>query len=150
CADAGDLDAARKYLEEGLAIARKTLPAGHPVAGAGLSNLGLVHLKRGDPKAALGCFERALASDRRGLGPEHPGTATTLNNRGSALADLGRQPEAWQSYREAAALFARVAARLLAGSAERSHAGLVAQWRTSCDNLLALAAESPDLAGRHA
>jgi tetratricopeptide (TPR) repeat protein len=39
-------------------------------------------------------YQRALAISEKALGPEHPGTAATLNNLAVLYRELGRQAEA--------------------------------------------------------
>ncbi|MCP4360981.1 MAG: tetratricopeptide repeat protein [Chloroflexi bacterium] len=55
----------------------------------------------GDYAAARPFYERALAIDEKTLGPDHPHTATSLNNLGLLLDSMGEYGEAWPFYERA-------------------------------------------------
>ena len=71
------------------------LAVGRRSAGA-LHMLGIIHLRKREPVAALDAFERLLKLQ--------PNSADVLNNRAMALFDVGRADEALQSFDRALAL----------------------------------------------
>lgn len=58
----------------------------------------------GDPQAALGCFERALALEEQVLDPLHPRLMTTLSNLASVHGSLGDIPKAGELLERAIAI----------------------------------------------
>src|SRR5436305_11388185 len=82
-------------IDEAAALCRKTLKMDRAHAGA-LHMLGVIHLRKRDPAAALEAFERLLK-----LQPNSP---DVLNNRAMALFDVGRADDALQSFDRALAL----------------------------------------------
>ena len=55
--------------------------------------------------AAKAAFERALKSDEKTFGPDHPQVAIYVNNLGSVLKDLGDLPAAKAAFERALAIF---------------------------------------------
>ena len=60
--------------------------------------------EKGDYDAAEPLFRRALAINERALGPEHPVTATSLNNLSALLSDKGDYDAAEPLYHRALAI----------------------------------------------
>ncbi len=71
---AGDLPAARPYLEQALAIRRQALGETHPDTATSLNNLGALLKAMGDLPAARLYYEQALALLRTGVGHPPPGS----------------------------------------------------------------------------
>jgi CHAT domain-containing protein/tetratricopeptide (TPR) repeat protein len=143
--DSGDRQGSRRCFDEALAIHEKR--GGEPAqVVAVLNNMGLRFFLDGKTAGARHCFEDAL---RKGapLGPDHLGIAVARNNLAGLLAAAGEPRRAWQLHREGSAAMARLSANLLAGSAEREHAGILARWQPGFESLVSLAAASPELAG---
>ncbi len=91
---AGDLPAAKPYLEQALVLTRQALGEAHPDTVASLNNLGMLLKDMGDLPAAKSYLEQALAIRRQALGETHPDTATSLNNLGLLLQAMGDLPAA--------------------------------------------------------
>jgi CHAT domain-containing protein/tetratricopeptide (TPR) repeat protein len=87
--DTGDLEGARAYREQALAIRRRVLGEEHPDTARSLNDLGSVFWAMGDLAGARPYLEQALAIRRRVLGEDHADTATSLSNLGSLLWDRG-------------------------------------------------------------
>ncbi|MCA9688281.1 MAG: tetratricopeptide repeat protein, partial [Myxococcales bacterium] len=66
--------------------------------------LGLVLRVRGDLEGSRAQLEEALAVATRGIGREHPGVASTLDNLGATLGLQGDLEEARARHREALAI----------------------------------------------
>ncbi|MBK8266505.1 MAG: tetratricopeptide repeat protein [Nannocystis sp.] len=78
--------------------------AGTSEASAGyLNNLGTVAYSEGKYEQSRGYHERALATEEKALGPDHPDVAMSLNNLGVVAATEGK-------YEQARAYFERVLA----------------------------------------
>ena len=96
----GDLDAARGFFEEALAVSRKPALARNPATVQLLGNyaalLGALH--RHEDAAAIQREAIALAGDV--LGPTNMTRATQLNNLGVTMQMLGRHGDAETHYRE--------------------------------------------------
>ena len=71
------------------------------------NNLGLVLQALGDYAGAKGLLEKALESDERNFGPDHPTTAVRYSNLGVVLADMGELAEARRLIEKAHRVFAR-------------------------------------------
>jgi tetratricopeptide (TPR) repeat protein len=54
-----------------------------------LNNLAFLFRAQGDLAGARPLYERALAIREKGLGPDHPDTAQSLNNLAGQLYDQG-------------------------------------------------------------
>ena len=93
--DQGDLAAARPLFERAFAV--------YPSPSALISLAGALH-DQGDLAAARRLFERALAICEKQLGPEHPNTATVLNNLARALQDQGDLAAARRLFERALAI----------------------------------------------
>lgn len=85
---AGRLDQAETAYNAALAIS-----PGHPAIA---HNLGVIAAARGDHRAAIGCFDQAIAADAQ--------YASAHYNRGTALQALGRTADAIQSFSRACAI----------------------------------------------
>ncbi len=59
-----------------------------------LNQTGVYHLGRADYATALRLFQRTIAIDEKVYGADHPEVATTYNNLGSLLIDMGDLPNA--------------------------------------------------------
>jgi tetratricopeptide (TPR) repeat protein/predicted Ser/Thr protein kinase len=90
----GNLEEARGYVEQGLAIKESALGPEHPDVAASLNNLGLVLNSQGNYEEARDYHSRALAIFEKALGPEHPDTARSVNNLGYVAESLGNHEEA--------------------------------------------------------
>ncbi|HEY0068127.1 MAG TPA: tetratricopeptide repeat protein, partial [Flavisolibacter sp.] len=62
--------------------------------GVLLNNLALVLNATGDYKAAKGLLEKAIQSNERNFGPDHPATSINYSNLGTVLENLGDYKEA--------------------------------------------------------
>jgi tetratricopeptide (TPR) repeat protein len=69
-----------------------------------LNNLGTTHTARGEYKAGLDLFQRALVLKRAVWGADHHQVAIQLGNVGIALEELQRYDEAEAAYRESLSL----------------------------------------------
>jgi CHAT domain-containing protein/tetratricopeptide (TPR) repeat protein len=144
---AGEFDEAHRLYDRAHDIQTRKLPPGHP-------SRAILQLNRTRLFQQQHRFEDALEAVRgvpeacdRALGPDHPITAAARYDQALTLAALRRPEEAWPLLVAAADAHARTAARLLAGSAERQHAGLVARWRHNLDTLISAAEIAPKGAG---
>lgn len=86
---AGDLEAARPYYEQALAIRIEILGEHHPDTATSLNNLGALLQTMGDYAEARPHLEQALAIYQEALGEHHPDTATGINNLGALLSAMG-------------------------------------------------------------
>jgi tetratricopeptide (TPR) repeat protein len=77
---AGDLTAARPYLQRAVDIREATLGPSDARTIDSLANLGLLLQAQGDLSGARAALERALELSRRWLGPDHPDTLAILAN----------------------------------------------------------------------
>jgi eukaryotic-like serine/threonine-protein kinase len=92
----GYLDEAEEILIEAIEIAHAV---GDPVIEAdAINDLGLVHYKRGNYRAAEENHIRALELRREALGESHHRVGTSLNNLAVALEAQGRMDEAEKLY----------------------------------------------------
>jgi tetratricopeptide (TPR) repeat protein len=103
---AGDLDPARRYYQQALAI-RVTQGRLHPKVSEDLNELGTVAYLQHDPSAAEGYWRQSLALYEQVLGPTHPDLAAPLNNLGRVLVEQ-------RKFRDALPLLSRSAALDLA------------------------------------
>ena len=87
----GDHPAARRYLEQALAIFHEVLGDKHAYTAASLNNLGNVAADMADYPAARRYYEQALAIKREALGEKHPETALSEVN----LAGVKAAAEDW-------------------------------------------------------
>ena len=76
----GDLEGARPYFEQALAIRRKKLGEEHPDIAQNLNNMGFLLQAMGDLEGARPYYEQALAILCKKLGEEHPETAIVRGN----------------------------------------------------------------------
>jgi len=77
---------------------------GSPVAGRLLNHSGCYLVDRAQYAEAEPLYRRALAICEKALGPQHPDTATCLNNLAVLYRKQGRYPEADPLYRRALAI----------------------------------------------
>src|SRR5262249_38519243 len=105
---AGDLQAAQRWLERGLAIRERVLGPDHTDTASSLSNLGEVRWSQGELAIALALHRRSLAIRDRDLGSDHPATAISLNNVAVMLQDQGDLAAALPLYERALAIRERV------------------------------------------
>ncbi|MCA9649863.1 MAG: tetratricopeptide repeat protein [Myxococcales bacterium] len=97
----GDLDGARRELENALAEARKRLPADHTDMLVIRGNLAVALTKAGDTAAATAMYEELLEAQRRVLGPSHPDVGATAFNLGNAALEDRRLADARRWFEEA-------------------------------------------------
>ena len=95
---AGDLDAARAYMEEAIALLEKTGGSNRPEVGRSLITLGNLLAELGQPERALAVDDRALEIFKRLYGDQHPILGQVLSNRGEALDGLRRWGDARRSF----------------------------------------------------
>jgi CHAT domain-containing protein len=81
-----DYDAARLYLEQALALARKGSGDNRALVGDTLNNLAAVLVRQGEFEAARGYAEEAYAIRKKIYGVAHPELVPTLNNLGHLRA----------------------------------------------------------------
>jgi tetratricopeptide (TPR) repeat protein/transcriptional regulator with XRE-family HTH domain len=86
---AGDLRAARPWLERAVDVCERAFGAEHVEVASSLVNLGELLYEQGELIAARRMQERALAMRERMLGPDHPETAVSLNKLAMVLRDGG-------------------------------------------------------------
>lgn len=98
---AGELDGARKYYQQALAI-RQTQGRLHPKVSEDLNDLGSVAYLQRDPDAAERYWRQSLTLYEQVLGPTHPDLAAPLNNLGRVLLEQ-------RKFREALPLLSRSA-----------------------------------------
>ncbi len=89
-----DLDTARPYYEESLAVYEQVLDDGHPEVSYVVNALAILNYNLGDYEAARPMFERELANLERTLGAEHRHTASIMNNLGLLLLTMELLDEA--------------------------------------------------------
>ncbi len=127
----GDYPGAETLLRRALAILEKKLGKGHPDTATTLSNLARIldsqgkfagaskegrdeapallaraeeETRKGNFQAAETLHHQVLAIHEKTLGPEHPGTATSVSNLGHVLHLQGRHAQAETMYRRALAI----------------------------------------------
>jgi tetratricopeptide (TPR) repeat protein len=96
----GDLDMARKFYSNALAIRLASQGRLHPKVSEDLNELGTVAYLQGDDAAAEKYWRQCIALDQQVLGPNHPDVAATLNN-------LARVMIQQRKFREALPLLTR-------------------------------------------
>ncbi|HWQ29245.1 MAG TPA: tetratricopeptide repeat protein [Dehalococcoidia bacterium] len=90
-----------------LALAEKTLGAGHPELPMRSNNVGLALYRLGRHDEALTYYRRALATGEAAYGREHPDIAVFLNNIGIIASERGRYDEAIAHFRRVLDLYER-------------------------------------------
>ncbi|TMC09669.1 MAG: tetratricopeptide repeat protein [Chloroflexi bacterium] len=101
---AGDLRAARPFLEHALIIRARGLGPDHPDTAESLDHLAVLVRAQGDLPAARHLAERSLSIRWRVLGPNHPDTAFSLNNLGLMLWAQGELAAARPLFERALAI----------------------------------------------
>lgn len=91
---AGHFGAAGQELQQALNEQVAATGEWHPRVSEILSDLGSVAYLEGRREAAIPYYRRCLEIDRRILGPNHPGTAPTLNNLARMLLETRQFEEA--------------------------------------------------------
>ncbi len=81
----------------------------HPLVALAEANLAVVGMKRGDHRAAIEAFERALPIQERALGPHHFEVASTCFNLGTAYLLLGELGAALPHAERATRIYAATA-----------------------------------------
>jgi tetratricopeptide (TPR) repeat protein len=76
-----------------------------------LDNLGALFFDQGDYKFAQQHHERALTINEKVLGPNHPGTARSLNNLATVLVVVGNFAEARLNFDRALTIYERALGR---------------------------------------
>jgi len=90
---------------QALELARRVLPAKHPLAAVTLNNLAQVERFQQRYLEAETHYREAIAIWRESLGGAHPDTAKGLMNLAALYHDRGREGGAEDLYRQAAAIF---------------------------------------------
>ena len=103
----GELEAALRTQQEGLALKEKALGRDHPDVGFSEGNLAVVLAALGRNQEALEHVDRSIAILENGLGSSHPEVATQLSNRGEILNSLGRSRDARASFEKARIIWER-------------------------------------------
>lgn len=104
----GDLDGARKLLEETLTIRRRVLGAEHEDTLVSMSDLAATMAAQGDLDASRKLHEETLAVRRRVLGAEHPETLRALNNLAETMRNQGDLGGARRLHEVTLAIYRRV------------------------------------------
>jgi len=99
----GDMDSAIVYLEQALAIDRKTRGEDHPSVATRRNNLGLAWQDKGELNKAIVYLEQALTIVINTHGEQHPYVATSRNNMGSAWHQKGELDKAIDCFEQALA-----------------------------------------------
>ena len=153
----GDFAAARTHYELSLRGLQAALGDDHPDVATAIYNLATAKSRTGDPEQVGGDLTRALAIQRATIGPDHQGTAYTLNALAEFLKDHGRFDEAWEDYEQARRTFERtgpprMVGLVLAGEGAlrrdqgRNQAAIVVLRQALAVQDSALGADHPDLA----
>ncbi len=70
--------------------------------------MAIIYLDEGQYAQAQPLFEQTLSIKERSLGPEHPDTATSLDNLASLYKDVGQDVQAQPLYKRALAIREKV------------------------------------------
>lgn len=98
----GKADAASYAAEFGKSIAvLNSILVLNPDNTGALNKLGLAWGKKGEYDKAIEYFEKALKSDMKNFGEEHPNVATRWNNLGAAWDSKGKYDKAIEYYEKA-------------------------------------------------
>jgi len=116
----GRLDEAQQALEQGNGIFTRNLDPGNPDRVQAEYGLALLHMKRGDPEAALPILERVLESEVDVLGSRHRWTLETLSDLTLAMAQSARDDDGRRNARETLARTIHEVDPLLAGFGTRA------------------------------
>lgn len=132
---AGDLTAARPYLQRAVDIREATLGPGDARTLDSLTGLGLLLQEQGDLSGARAALERGLELSERSLGPDHPDTLAILANLAWTLRYEGDLAGARRHLERALA------------AAERTFGADHAETAASLDRLALLLREQGDAVG---
>ena len=137
-----------------LAIREKKLTADHPDIATALNVLAEIYRAEGQYALAEPLLNRALQIRKKAFGPDHTTVATTLNSLGSLYEGQGRVREAEKAYKDALAIWERLAPDHPDLATARSNLGALyaAQARyTDAEPLLrtSLASREKTLGERH-
>lgn len=97
----GDLETARGFVEQALAIRKNHLGDNHPSVTDAFFELASIQWRSGDLKNGEASMRQVLQLTKQQAGKTHPNMATHLNDLGLLLDDLGRYDEAEEVMREA-------------------------------------------------
>jgi CHAT domain-containing protein/tetratricopeptide (TPR) repeat protein len=100
----GNLDSARYYWEETLALQERSLGPDHPEVASSLHNLANVYDLFGEVDRAEDYSRRALVIRKSVLGERHPLVGRTLNNLAILMMNQSRLAEAEETFEEALAI----------------------------------------------
>ncbi|HUS05063.1 MAG TPA: tetratricopeptide repeat protein [Bryobacteraceae bacterium] len=102
----GNLEEARRLLEDSLSVRQQTSAAPGPDGGRTFGNLALVRFRQGDLPAAATLYSKAIPLLESRLGPEHPHLGMVLAEYSQVLRKLGNKSEAKRIERRAKAILA--------------------------------------------
>lgn len=142
--DVGELTSAEKLLKDSLAISREKLGDPHRDTSWVEVHLGLLCLSTGKYADSESYLKKAIAGFKTLYISDHPDTANALNMLAFTLAVRGKRSEALAAAGDAAAIYSTVAHKTMAGSPERLHLTMSAQWRLESRVFLTIAAVDPD------
>jgi tetratricopeptide (TPR) repeat protein len=100
-------DEAELLLQEGVAMNRAVLPAGHADIGTSLTHLAALRQDRGQSAEAEKLYREALEIHQASLPAGHPQIASDLISLAGLLRENGELAEAEQRYRESISLLAQ-------------------------------------------
>jgi len=98
---AGNYSEALAFYRRGLALARSSVGANHPLTATLLNDAAVVMDVQGSARQALALYRRALEVEQLLYGRHHPRVARALNNTAVTLAALSQYKAAEASYRRA-------------------------------------------------
>jgi tetratricopeptide (TPR) repeat protein len=90
----GDPGRAEPLLLEAIDLTRRYVPGGHPLTGAALGNLGLIHDARGDLDGAIDLYRQSIAAMESLPGPKPMEIAIAKGNISTALRLRGQYDDA--------------------------------------------------------
>jgi tetratricopeptide (TPR) repeat protein len=102
--DLGRYQEAQGYLEQALAIRKKSLGPDHPDVATSLNNLAALYHSQGQYAKAEPLYQQALAIWKKSLGPDHPNVARSLNNLAALYDSQGQYAKAEPLYQQSLAI----------------------------------------------